>query len=102
MALVGAFLPQANTVNVAVSNTSAAVALGTLYGTTGQQVRVYNNSSQAVFIAFGGSTVTASLTTSMPLPPGDVEVFNCTGSSYIAVIAAAAGGTVYATLGEGM
>jgi len=104
MALTGAFLPQANTVNVAISNTSANVALGAVFGTTGNQVRVHNSSSSTVFVAFGGSnTVTASVSTSLPLPPGDVEVFTTPqGTTYIAVIAAAAGGTLYATLGEGV
>ena len=102
MALVGAFLPQANTVNVAISNTSANVSLGAVYGTTGGQVRVHNSSSSTVFIAFGNSAVTASVSTGLPLPPGDVEVFTVSSTAYIAVIAAAAGGTLYATLGEGV
>jgi hypothetical protein len=104
MATTSAFSPQTNTVNVAISNTSANVSLGPIYGTTGGQVRVHNSSSQTVFIAFGpNNTVTASLSTSLPLPPGDVEVFTVpTQVAYIAVIAAAAGGTLYATLGEGV
>jgi len=103
MAIQGAFIPQANTVNVAVGVTSASVALGAVYGSTGGQVRLYNNSSSTVFVAFGNSTVTAAVATSLPMAPNSVEVFTVPGQvAYVAVIASAAGGTLYATLGEGV
>jgi hypothetical protein len=102
MAIQGAFAPQANTVNVAVGVTSASVALGATTSSYGPNVRVYNNSSSTVFVAFGSSTVTAAVATSLPMAPNSVEVFTLSGGTYLAVIAAAAGGTVYATLGEGV
>jgi hypothetical protein len=102
MAIQGAFAPQTNTVNVAVNNTSTSVALGSSLSQYGPNVRVYNNSSQTVFVQFGSSTVTAAVATSLPMAPNSVEVFTLSGGTYLAVIASAAGGTVYATLGEGV
>jgi hypothetical protein len=108
MALNQAFYPQANTVNVAISNVTANVQVNTLTGGagagTGYQIRLYNNSSSTAFVAFGSSSsVAATLTTSLPLAPNAVEVFTVPyQTNYVAVIAAAAGGTLYATAGEGM
>lgn len=109
MALTQAFAPSGNTTNVAISNTSANVQFNTTAGGAsgfggGYQVRLHNSSSQTVFVAFGqGSTTTASVSTGLPLPPGDVEVFTVPfQTAYVAVIAAAAGGTLYATVGEGV
>ena len=108
MATNAAFYPQANTANVAIGNTSANVQYLSLAGGagagTGSQVRLYNNSSQTVFVAFGSSnTVTAAVATGLPMAPNSVEVFSTPyQSSYVAVIAAAAGGTLYATPGEGV
>ena len=108
MALNQAFYPQANTTNVAINNVSANVQVNILTGGagagTGYQVRLYNNSTSTAFVAFGSSSsVVASLTTSLPMAPNSVEVFTVPyQTNYVAVIAAAAGGTLYATVGEGM
>jgi hypothetical protein len=107
MALQQAFYPQANTANVAIGNTSASVQFITTTGGAGSgsgyQVRLYNNSSSTIFVSFGSSTVTAAVATSLPMAPNSVEVFTVSFQvSYVAVIAAAAGGTLYATVGEGM
>lgn len=109
MALTQAFAPYGNTANVAISNTSASVQFNTQTGGAsgfggGYQVRLYNNSSSTVFIAFGAaSTVTAAVATSLPMAPNSIEVFTVPfQTSYVAVIASAAGGTLYATVGEGV
>lgn len=108
MALTQAFAPLANTVNVAIGNTSANVLVitgsGGASGFSGYQIRLHNSSSSTVFVAFGAtSSATASVSTSLPLPPGDVEVFTVPfQTAYVAVIASAAGGTLYATPGEGV
>lgn len=65
-------------------------------------VRVVNSSSEIVFIAFGGPSVTANTTSSIPILSGEVDIFSLTGP-YVAVIAsAAASGPIYFTPGEGM
>jgi hypothetical protein len=71
---------------------------------TGAQVRLHNSSTQTAFVVFGtSSSITASTTTSMPLPPGDVEVFTVPPqTSYVAVIGTSSTGTFYATPGEGV
>ena len=109
MALTQAFAPFGNTANVAISNTSANVQFNTQTGGAsgfggGYQVRLYNNSSSTVFVAFGSaSTVTASVSVGLPMAPSSVEVFTVPfQTAYVAVIAAAAGGTLYATPGEGV
>jgi hypothetical protein len=108
MALTQAFAPLGNTANVAIGNTSANVLViagsGGASGFSGYQMRLHNSSSSTVFVAFGStSAATAAVGTGLPLPPGDVEVFTVPfQTAYVAVIAVAAGGTLYATPGEGV
>jgi hypothetical protein len=109
MALTQAFAPFGNTANLSISSTSGVVQFNTQTGGAsgfggGYQVRLYNNSSSTVFIAFGSaSSATAALGTGMPMAANSVEVFTVPfQTAYVAAIAAAAGGTLYATPGEGV
>ena len=69
-----------------------------------RSIRIVNVGTQTVFVTFGkDNTVTASLTTSMPVAASSVEVFTLDQDiTYIAVIAAATGSTVYYTVGQGI
>lgn len=90
---------------------TTAVTAGTSSATTlledrsinySDHVRVVNASNGIIFIAFGGSSVTASLTSSIPILPGEVDIFSLTGP-YVAVIASAvASAPIYFTPGEGI
>lgn len=74
---------------------------------TARYVRAYNAGANDVFLAFGGSTVAATLPTnadisggSLPLKAGDTAVFACP-HQYVAAIAAVAGPTqIWLTPGE--
>ena len=91
----------ATTKSITASSITSRVALPAL-GTSGSRtVRVYNTTAVVVFILFGDVTVNA-LTTSLPIPPGAVEFFDCpAGVTHVAGITTAGGGTVYFTEGEG-
>ena len=69
-------------------------------------MRIVNNGIATVWLSFGDSTITASLSTSLPIGPGVHEVLTMSpgrnGDLYIAAIAAAATGTIYFTPGEGL
>lgn len=66
-------------------------------------VRVYNSGTVIVFIEFGDSTITATTTTSMPIPPGWSEPFRIhPNQTYCAGITSSGTATVYFTVGEGM
>ncbi len=70
-----------------------------------RQVRVMNDGSATVWLAFGGSAVTATVATGLPLPAGAVEVLTIKksdGPIYAAAIAAGATGYVYFTPGSGI
>ena len=66
-------------------------------------VRLHNASAQIIFVEFGtaGNTTAATLTTSMPIPAGGVELFEKGLSDRISVIVAATTGLLYVTPGEG-
>ena len=96
-----AFSPMGSTVNLAATTTTGSVALSG-FGAGGGNVRVYNSGAVVVFINFGGSAVTAVLTTSMPLAPGATEVFAVGEGMYLAGITASGSATVYATIGHGV
>jgi hypothetical protein len=105
MPTISPLTPQpAGTVSITASTASANVALP---GGGGSQVRLLNNASILVYVAFGASTVTASTSTDMPLAPGGIpERFtidaNTSKISYMAAIASAATTLpLYATRGEG-
>lgn len=92
----------AATVNIDVSSSSQSVSLGT--GGGRQNVRMMNNGTATVWVNFGPTGVTASLTTGMPVGPGVTEVVTIEdyGSQpYVAAIAAGATGKIYFTPGNG-
>lgn len=93
------------TVNIDVGASSAAVKVCDDRGLGG--VRVMNNGSATVWIAFGKSTVTASLETGVPVGPGAIEVLRSPEKTdgqplYAAAIAAGATGKIYFTPGDGI
>ncbi len=92
----------AATANIDVSASSQRVSL-TVTGR--QNIRIMNNGTATAWIEFGDSTVTASLTTSIPVGPGVTEV-QTAGSYqvtlYVAAIAAGSTGKIYFTPGEGI
>ena len=75
----------------------------------GSQLRVVNDGSATVWINWGGdNTVTADLTTDIPIRPGETEVLSVPyvpvpspGALWVAAIAAGATGVIYFTPGEG-
>lgn len=96
-----AFSPIGNTVNAAVTATTAALAITE----GGDTVLVTNVGSLTIFIKFGDSTVTAALATSTPVLPNSAQTFRrgiAQLAQYIAVISTATGNTVYVTTGEGI
>jgi hypothetical protein len=91
-----------STKKIAASATTARTALTTPpVGPT--QVRVYNAGAVTAFVGFGGSSVVATLTTSIPLPAGGVEVYSTQeNETYAAAITAADTADVYFTMGDGL
>lgn len=87
---------------LACSSTTASVALpGTVTGLPKWTIRLYNSGAVPVFVALGGSSVTAT-TADMIIPPGVVEVFQpLEGVTHIAGITASSTATLYITRGEG-
>lgn len=71
---------------------------------TKNQIRVANLGTDTVWIEFGDSAVTASMTTGIPIPAGRVEILssNPTADLYVAVIAAGATGDIWFNIGEGI
>lgn len=97
-----AFAPLGATVNITVGAASARVAVGNC-----DQVRVMNNGTATVWIAFGDGTVTTTTGAGMPVGPGVTEVLsvplNLVGAApNIAAIAAGATGIIYFTPGTGL
>ena len=99
-----AFTPRAaSTVNIDVSSSSQSVKIADDGGDI--DVRVFNNGTATVWIAFGTSAVSASLTANLAIPAGGVEVLHAplqTGALYVAAIAAASTGKIYFTPGAGI
>jgi hypothetical protein len=97
------FMPLGATVTLAVTASTGNVAL-TDPGrfVSRYQVRILNTGSERAYIAFGGSTITAT-TASMPIPAGNTEVFTIPGgATYMAAICdTALTTTLYATCGFG-
>lgn len=94
----------AATKNIAVAASTANVQIANSPGNI-IQVRVANNGTATAWVAFGDSTVTASLTADIPIGAGVVEVLTVqcpAGPLYAAAIAAGATGNVYFTPGVGM
>lgn len=98
------FLPSpGKTVSIDVAATSANVKLADLKGP--YSVRVMNDGSATVWIAFGDLNVTASTTADLPVAAGASEVFEGLNQGddalYAAAIAAGSTGNVYFTPGRG-
>lgn len=94
----------AATVNVDVGVSTGNVSLA-INRNNPVQVRVMNNGSATAWVNFGGSAVTASLTTSFPVGPGVTEVVTVQPVGailYAAAIAAGATGKIYFTPGSGV
>jgi hypothetical protein len=93
----------AKTVNIDVSSSTQIKQVTTTPAV--RQIRVMNNGTATAWVEFGDSTVTASLTTSLPVGPGVTEVFTvkkADGPIYAAAIAAGSTGKVYFTPGQGI
>lgn len=88
----------AATVNIDVSSSSQRVQIPN----NNSSVRVMNNGTATVWIAFGDVTVTAALASAMPVPPGAIEVLRLSNAGYCAAIAAGSTGKIYFTPGEGI
>jgi hypothetical protein len=95
-----AFGAQGASVSLSASTASSRVTLPT--GFVADQVRIFNSGTVVAFVEFGGSTVTATVASSLPIAAGAVEVLSCRGSSHIAAITAASLSVVYFTLGKGL
>lgn len=98
------FTPTAgSTVNIDVAATTANVALGG--NRNGGQIRIMNNGTATVWVAFGSSSITATLASAFPVGPGVTEVPTLPtsdGASHAAAIAAGSTGKVYFTPGLGI
>lgn len=94
------FTPLANTVNIAGTTSTANVALGAV----GKTIRVKNlDATNAAFINFGDSTITATTAAGIPIGPGEVAGFTRgPGVTHAAAITASSTATVYFTPGEGV
>ena len=99
--IIRSFEPQGNTVNLAVLTTTANVAI-TNPGSGTRSLRIANIGTNNVFINFGkNNSVTAVLTTSIPLLANSVSMFQLKSDiTHVAAIAAAIGNTIYCTTGE--
>jgi len=95
----------AKTVNIDVSSSSQAVKIWENDGET-KQVRIMNNGTATVWVAFGPSTVAATTTSGMPVGPGVIEVLTVSSNQaaplYAAAIAAGSTGKIYFTPGTGI
>lgn len=96
-----AFSP-AETVNIDVSSSSQRVQIADNLTT----VRIMNDGTATVWIAFGGSTVAATVAAGIPVGSGVTEVLTAPnyggGPLYVAAIAAGATGKIYFTRGGGI
>lgn len=89
---------------LAASGTSSRVALpGTVRGLQERSVRLLSQGPDLVFVAFGSSTVTATVAGSVPVPAGLVEVFDAPpGVTHVAAITEGGAAVLRLTIGEGM
>lgn len=92
-----------NTVNVAVTSSNQSLALGANKGQGFQAVRIVNSGTQNIFLNFSQAAGTAAVATDLVMLAGSVEIFGLHPDiSFINVIAAASGSTMYVTVGEGV
>ena len=102
-----AFLPQGATKLLSVSTSTAIDA--TQVCTGGQQgMYIANPSTNAVYLAFGSSSVGASLPSTgtasagLCLPNGAAGTFRTPPAGWLSAVTSAGTATVYATAGEGL
>lgn len=89
------------TSNIVVGAASARVKL--VESSSPQQVRICNDGTATVWLAFGDSTVTAAAASGIPVTAGAIEVVTIPGAAtHVAAIAAGATGTIYFTVGAGL
>jgi hypothetical protein len=93
------FLAGGATVSLAATGTTSRVQVQP--GPNSKAMRVYNSGTVAVFVACGDVASVASLTTSLPIAPGTVEVLGC-AQQYVAGITAGTAATLYITPGDGL
>jgi H+/gluconate symporter-like permease len=103
--MVRSFTPAKNsTVNINVSASSQNIFVTNRNSPI--NVRIMNNGTATVWIAAGGSSVTATTTANAPVGPGVHEVLtfepDVNGNLYIAAIAAGSTGRIYFTPGDGL
>ena len=87
-----------DTVNIAVTAISQALALTAGIG----NVMITNIGAQTVFIKFGNSAITVTVSNGYPVLGNSTQAFAKGESTHCAAIAAAAGSTLYSTSGEGI
>lgn len=98
-----AFTPALGGLATTIAISAISTAVTTVLATTPvPNVRIYNSGAGVAFVAFGPSTTTAALSTSVPVKAGDTVILGCSRQSYVSVICPTGGsGTVYVTAGEG-
>ncbi len=114
MATISPFTPQTTSTNGTVSMIASTGSTNVqLPQGGGQQLRILNTASLAVYVGFGTSTVTTSLAWGMPLPAGmtipemvtvDTTATGSAGSQMTFMAAIASVTTtlpIYVTRGEG-
>ncbi len=88
-----------------ITMTGASVTSGSALFAGGgyRQVRIYNASTVAGWVKFGGSTVTATNTADMPIAPGAIEVVTVPAEGNATYVAAyGASGDIWFTPGSGV
>lgn len=103
------FSSSANTgmLSVGTSSTSVALPIPAALSAWSNQVLVVNAGANPVFVAFGGSSVTAAIPVAgtpangVPVPAGASQVFTVSGAVKIAAIAATGTNSVYFVAGVG-
>ena len=70
----------------------------------GNTVRLFNAGPNVVFVDLvgAGTTPSATVTNSMPLPVGAVEKFTTAGATAVTAITSTGTSTLFATVGEGL
>jgi hypothetical protein len=97
-----AFTASGPTVSLAVTATTGRVLVQPTTGTTTPHLRLFNSGTAIVFIACGDVTVNATITASMPVAAGTVEIIRCQNANYLAGITSTGTATLYVTPGTGL
>lgn len=106
------FRPIGDTVPFEVDDASDRVALPDGYDAASRTIRIFNDSTNLVFVAFGGSAVVAAIptvetpATGLPVAPGRETGFEIADDSAVSHVAAICTSgetaTVYVTIGRGL